>query len=426
MMNNPTTASTTTNLAELPPPSNSIHAAAPDDEGPETAASSFSLKSDMPNHHPHHHRSVEFSDVFPPDPTKEPIDDEEDEEGHQQQQQQKRSNSNTGGKRLFRTFSWRSGSSTRKLGGDEPPPQQQQQPKPMIKTPKDTLKAVYQAGIYKAGLSMNVLCVQSFMAGLYIALAGHMFLALGGGVLGAIFFPTGLIAVALTSGELFTGDSLVFVVSVLGNKVSFSKLLRNWTVSWIFNFAGCLVWAGLFGYGSGALEDMGRRDFAIQVAMKKAHQPWLHIFLKAIGANFLVCLGVWQATCAEEAAGKILALWFPVSGFVIMGFDHVIANQFLISIGMMFGADISIPHFLFKALLPATLGNIVGGGIFIGAVYWYVFDSLHSSMYIFSRIRWPTSVLPARQYTRATLPRYNGNTGSIGDEASTRPHCDHS
>ena len=69
------------------------------------------------------------------------------------------------------------------------------------------------------------------------------------------------------------------------------------------------------------------------------------------------------------------------------GFDHVVANQFLIPIGMMFGADISIYHLFFKALVPATLGNIVGGGIFVGAVYWYVFDSMTSSMQLFARIR---------------------------------------
>jgi Formate/nitrite transporter len=73
---------------------------------------------------------------------------------------------------------------------------------------------------------------------------------------------------------------------------------------------------------------------------------------------------------------------------VIMGFDHVIANQFLIPIGMMFGADISIKHLLFHALLPATLGNIVGGGVFIGAVYWYVLDSMGKSVYLLSRIGW--------------------------------------
>ena len=255
-----------------------------------------------------------------------------------------------------------------------------------VKTPKDTLQAVYKAGIYKASLPLHLLCIQSFIAGTYIALAGHIFLQLNGGLLGAIFFPTGIIATVFTSAELFTGDALVFVASVLGNKVSIGSLLRNWTISWIFNFMGCLAWASVLGYASGALDT--QRDFVIAVAMKKVHATWIQIFIKAIGANFLVCLGVWQATCAEEAAGKILALWFPVAGFVIMGFDHVIANQFLIPMGMMFGADISITHLLLHALLPATLGNIVGGGICIGAVYWYVFDSMGNSIYLLSRIRW--------------------------------------
>lgn len=255
------------------------------------------------------------------------------------------------------------------------------------KPPKETLQAVYRAGQYKAGLPLNLLMVQSTMAGVYIAMSGHLFIAVGGGVLGAAVFPTGLIAVVLTSAELFTGDALVFVASVLGGKVGFGKLLRNWTVSWVMNFAGCLFWAAVLGYASGSLEDLGRAELAVEIALKKANQPWWSIFLKAIGANFLVCVGVWQATCAEEVAGKILAIWFPISAFVMMGFDHVVANQFFIPVGMMYGADISVSHLLFRALLPASLGNIVGGGLFVGAVYWYVYDSMTSDKKFFSRIR---------------------------------------
>ena len=186
------------------------------------------------------------------------------------------------------------------------------------KAPKDTLKAVYKAGIYKAGLTLDLLCVQSFMAGIYIAMACHLYLAAGGGVLGASFFPTGLIAVVLTSGELFTGDSLVFIASVLGGKVHVKYLVRNWTVSWILNFAGCMAWSSVLAYGSTALQDVGAAELAVHVALKKANQPWWSIFAKGIGANFCVCVGVWQATCAEETAGKILGLWFPITGFVIM------------------------------------------------------------------------------------------------------------
>jgi len=255
------------------------------------------------------------------------------------------------------------------------------------KPPKETLQAVYRAGQYKAGLPLNLLMVQSTMAGVYIAMAGHLYVAVGGGVIGAAVFPTGLIAVVLTSAELFTGDALVFVASVLGGKVSFGKLMRNWTVSWIMNFAGCLLWAVLLAYASNSLEDLGRADLVVKIALKKANQPWVHIFLKGIGANFMVCVGVWQATCAEEVAGKILALWFPISAFVMMGFDHVVANQFLIPVGMMYGADISISHLLFKALLPASLGNIVGGGLCVGAVYWYVYDTMTGEKKFIARIK---------------------------------------
>jgi formate/nitrite transporter len=152
------------------------------------------------------------------------------------------------------------------------------------------------------------------------------------------------------------------------------------------NFVGALVWSSAIAYASDSLEDLGKADFAVQVALKKANQTFIHIFLKGIAANFMVCLGVWQATCAEEVAGKILALWFPITAFVVMGFEHSIANQFFLPLGMMFGADISYGD-MFKALLAATLGNVVGGGIFVGAVYWYVYESMARNYRVLSRIR---------------------------------------
>ena len=250
------------------------------------------------------------------------------------------------------------------------------------KAPKETLQAIYKAGQYKAGLPLNLLMIHSFMAGVYIAMAGHLYLAVGGGVLGAALFPTGLIAVILTSAELFTGDALVFVVSTLGGKVGLDKLLRNWSVAWICNFAGAIFWASIIVYASDSLQDLGQVDTAIAIAKKKALQPWWDIFAKAIGANFMVCLAIWQATCAEDVTGKILALWFPIAGFVLMGLEHVIANQFLIPIGMMLLDDddttnsISVGR-LWYALSAATLGNVVGGGLLVGAVYWYVYDATH-------------------------------------------------
>lgn len=283
------------------------------------------------------------------------------------------------------------------------------------KAGKDTLYAVYKAGEYKAALPLHLLMVQSFMAGIYISMAGHVYLAVGGGVLGAALFPTGLIAVVLTSAELFTGDALVFIASYLGGRVTLYKLLRNWTVSWIMNFVGSLFWASLLAYASNSLVDLGREELAVQVATRKAYEPWMHIFLKAIGANFMVCVGVWQATCAEEVAGKVLGLWFPISAFVMMGFDHAIANQFLIPVGMMLGADISVVRLLFLDLLPATLGNIVGGGVLVGAVYWYVYDSMASNKQLHVGIR---EGLFSKAGRRLHSTRFGRRRGSSDDSDS--------
>jgi len=288
------------------------------------------------------------------------------------------------------------------------------------KAPKDTLLAVYKAGEYKAGLPLRLLMVQSFMAGVYIAMAGQLYLAVGGGVLGSALFPTGLIAVVLTSAELFTGDALVFIASYLGGKVSFYKLLRNWSVSWVMNFVGSLFWAYFLVYLTDALVDQDRLELIIHVALKKGTAPWWHIFLKGIGANFMVCIGVWQATCSEEVAGKVLGLWFPIAAFVMMGFDHAIANQFFIPLGMMYGADISISHLLFQALLPASLGNIVGGGILVGAVYWYVYDSMASNKRLLVGIREGLFSKSTRRFTSAHASMRRMIAGNHSDDGN--PH----
>jgi formate/nitrite transporter len=202
--------------------------------------------------------------------------------------------------------------------------------KPGTKPPKDALKAIYAAGKARAAMTLDVLIVQSLMAGIYIGMATHLLLAIGGGALGAVFFPIGLLGILLTSAELFTGDILIFVPSVLSGHVSIRSVCRNWTVSWFGNMAGCLLWAYFMVYLPGALEDVGKNEFAIKVALAKANNAWGAIFLKGVGANFMVCLAIWQATCAEEVAGKLLAIFLPLSGFVLMGLEHCIANQFII------------------------------------------------------------------------------------------------
>jgi formate/nitrite transporter FocA (FNT family) len=114
------------------------------------------------------------------------------------------------------------------------------------------------------------------MAGFCIGMAKHFLFAIGGGVLGAAFFPIGLLAVLLTSAELFTGDILISMASVLGGQVSLRSVCRNWSIAWFGNMAGYVAYFMV--YLPGALEDIGKNEFAIKVALTKANQTWGSIF----------------------------------------------------------------------------------------------------------------------------------------------------
>ena len=195
------------------------------------------------------------------------------------------------------------------------------------------MEAAYRVGEFKATVGIRYLLVQSILAGVFKSLGCTTFLVVGGGVVGAALFPVGLIAITLTSTELFTGDLLILTVSFLAGKVSFYSVLRNHVVSWCGNFIGTVFWAAIIGYASGTIVDNGADELAISMAVSKTTQPWGHIVGKAVGANFLVCLAIWQAMVAQEVASKVLALWFPIVAFVTAGLEHVVANMYFIPLG---------------------------------------------------------------------------------------------
>ena len=108
------------------------------------------------------------------------------------------------------------------------------------------------------------------------------------------------------------------------------------------------------------------------VAQAKVSMPWLTVFLRGVGANWLVCLAVWLGLSTDDAAGRMMGLFFPVMCFVVIGYEHCIANMFFIPLGMMLGAPVTAADMVAANLVPATLGNIAGGGIFVGGLYWYL------------------------------------------------------
>lgn len=253
-------------------------------------------------------------------------------------------------------------------------------------------------GIKKAHAKALNLILLSFLAGVFIAfasegsnMAAFNLLAdantygLGKALAGAVF-GTGLMLVLLAGGELFTGNTLM-VISVLEKKITVLKMLRNWGIVYAGNFLGSLFIAYmmneslLFNSGDNLLGGV-----TIKIAVYKISLPFMSAFYMGIMCNMLVCLAVWISYAEKSLTGKLLAVFFAIMLFITSGFEHCVANMYYIPAGIMAKsnelwaaasnlpadklADLNWGAFFTKNLLPVSLGNIVGGAIFIGVFYW--------------------------------------------------------
>ncbi|OQO03027.1 hypothetical protein B0A48_11311 [Cryoendolithus antarcticus] len=160
----------------------------------------------------------------------------------------------------------------------------------------------------------------------------------------------------------------------LHKRCGLKDIAISWVMSFFGNLAGMLFFMAIIvGYG-GVFSAGAYKEEAIKFAVAKAVTPhWHQIFLKAIGANWLVCLAVFMAASSREISSKILAIWWPIMCFVGLGLDHVIANMFLVPIGIFNGAPFGVGYYIWKSMIPALLGNTIGGGLFVGVVYWYLY-----------------------------------------------------
>lgn len=255
-----------------------------------------------------------------------------------------------------------------------------------FKSPKAIVEAVCNAGCGKANLSISKQLVMSFLAGAYIAFGGLLAIVVGKGspalaqqnpglarfVFGAVF-PVGLMLVVIAGSELFTGNCGVIVPACLAGAARWKALLRNWGVVYVGNFVGSLFVALFIAYWTGIVNGGNLGSAAAAIAEAKVNLSWGAALLSGIGCNWLVCLAVWLAVAADDIAGKILGIWFPIMAFVALGLEHSIANMFFIPLGMFNGANVTIGQFLFNNLLPVTIGNIIGGAGFVGAIYWWLY-----------------------------------------------------
>jgi formate/nitrite transporter len=255
-------------------------------------------------------------------------------------------------------------------------------------TPLETIQAVIAAGRRVLHQSFGRTFILSLLAGFYISFGAQLstmvsqdaarFTGMGvARLLAGSVFSIGLMLVVICGAELFTGNSMLTVAALHG-EISWVKLAENWGIVLVGNFLGSLFFAWLM-FESRLWEQGVVAEQAVAIAVAKCKLSFPVAFIRAILCNWLVCLAVFMATAARDVPGKLLACYVPIMTFVSSGFEHSIANMYFIPTGLMIAQQtgrrevaLTWNAFLLDNLLPVTLGNIVGGVVFVAGAYWYV------------------------------------------------------
>jgi len=240
--------------------------------------------------------------------------------------------------------------------------------------PAEIAVLVQEAGVAKTRLSTTSLITLSVLAGVFIGLGAAAYTMTMTGIdpaygpnriLGGVVFSLGLVLVVVGGAELFTGNALM-VMAAVDRKIMIRDLLRCWTVVYFGNLAGALGLAGAIHLTGILAGPMG--ETAATIAEAKLALPWLHSFMRGVLCNVLVCLAIWLALGAKSVGGKILAIIFPISAFVALGFEHSVANMYLVPQGALAGSPIRLSAALTN-LAWVTLGNILGGAGGVALAY---------------------------------------------------------
>lgn len=249
-------------------------------------------------------------------------------------------------------------------------------------TPKEIAEKVLQVGVGKARSPWPTLLTLSVLAGAYISLGGLFYSVIISGetlsgslrFVGGIGFCLGLILVVIGGAELFTGNNLL-AMAWASRLISVREVLRNWMIVYFGNVIGCLgtVFLVLLAQSDTLLNgDVGAN--IVHIAQSKSQQLWFVAIARGVLCNALVCLAVWLAMGGRSVTDKILAIILPISGFVTMGFEHVIANWFFFPYAWFLDASHTLNgtavllHFGY-----VTLGNILGGTLLVSVVYWVAY-----------------------------------------------------
>jgi len=252
--------------------------------------------------------------------------------------------------------------------------------------PEDTTENFATSALYKSGIPLSKFISMSILGGAFIAFGGLLSIIVAGGMPGigtsnpglikfiaGSLFPIGLIMVSVTGADLFTSDCAAFTYPLLQKKTKLNIFLKFLILSFIFNFIGTQIVAFFLSYQIGLLDKEPWQTYLHTYAGSKVNQDFITVLIKGIGANWLVCLGMFMGYSAKDITGKCIGIWIPVMLFVTLGYEHSIANMFFIPAAIYSGADIAWGNFIIHNLIPATIGNIIGGAGLVGCLYWYIY-----------------------------------------------------
>jgi len=269
-------------------------------------------------------------------------------------------------------------------------------------SPVELSRSFIASGEKKASLGIMEMIVLGMLAGAYVGLAAHFSTVVGTGsydaygvkkLLMGVAFSVGLMLVIIPGSELWTGNTLLSM-ALLERRITFLSLLRNWFFVYAGNFIGSVILAWIIAAGSGLLNgECG--GTAIKIAYGKINEQIPGVshnyafFFRGIGCNWLVCLAVMMAAASKDIGGKVLGIFFPIMAFVASGYEHCIANMYFIPAGIFAcgfeaarnasGLDnvallsLNWSTMWTNNIIAVTLGNIVGGSIFTGMAYWWLY-----------------------------------------------------
>ena len=265
-----------------------------------------------------------------------------------------------------------------------------------MNSPAEIARLYVDSGTQKSMLPPWKMFVMGILAGMFIAMGGFGSSIASYGIqepglarlLSAVVFPVGLMLVLVAGAELFTGNNLM-IMPVLQKRIKPSAMLRNWGIVYGGNFVGSVFVAWIVtastASGSTALYDGALMQTMVRTALTKVNIGFGDAIMRGVMCNLMVCLAVWVSISATELAGKIMSLYLPIFLFVLCGFEHCIANMYFIPAGIFAGwmgkmpaEGLNLLTFIYRNLIPVTIGNVIGGSVLTGVAYWFVYLHGHA------------------------------------------------